>query len=109
MDHLYNIKSHLEDADLKRVLEYFKLEEDILNISFSNYNYCICSNKSFVFIYLEQVAAFLALNLNKLSNCHENNNFINSFQVFNYKFTKNFALILNFLQFKRDSTSMHRP
>jgi hypothetical protein len=85
MDFLSNLKSQLDEADLNSVLENLKLEKEILYSSFSNYNYSFCSNKSFLFIYLEQVATFLALSLSKLSNSGESNNFSDSFQVsFNF-------------------------
>jgi hypothetical protein len=81
MDLSYKIQSQLEDADFNYVLENFKIEKELLDCSFTNYNYSFSSNKSFVFIYLEQVAAFLTLSLNKLCNFSEKNNLADSFQV----------------------------
>ena len=78
MDYSSAIKKYLENSDLKSILDEFKLEKDSLNSNLTN---ICCSNDSFLLIYLEPAAAFLALSFNKLCKSTDNKSLFDSFQV----------------------------
>jgi hypothetical protein len=62
MDFSKNIKTCLENKDFLAILSEFKLDKDLIS---NDSNIC-CSNSSFLFVYLEQSAAFLALSFDRL-------------------------------------------
>lgn len=80
MDYSSAIKKYLENSDLKSILDEFKLEKDSLNSNLTN---ICCSNDSFLLIYLEPAAAFLALSFNKLCKSTDNKSLFDSFQRLN--------------------------
>ena len=87
MDYTKSIKSYLENNDFLDVIAQFKLDKEQLLNSLNN-NVSLCSNNSFLFIYLEQSAVFMALSLNRLCKTTEKTQFIDAFQVciFNINF-----------------------
>jgi hypothetical protein len=81
MDYSKEIKSFLENNDFQRVLNELKLDKDLILKSIKNEPNLCCSNSSFLFIYLEQEAIFLAFSLNRLCKSKEDDSFLHSFQV----------------------------
>ena len=81
MDYSKEIKSSLENSDFLTVLNELKLDKELILKSVLNDPNICCSNDSFLFIYLEQEAVFLALGLNRLCKSNEDGAFIRSFQV----------------------------
>jgi hypothetical protein len=79
MDYSKLIKSILEESNLSGVLDELRVDRDSLANCKAYTNIC-CSNGSYVFIYLEQTASFLALSLDRLCKS-EDKSFIKSFQV----------------------------
>ncbi|CAF0715754.1 unnamed protein product [Brachionus calyciflorus] len=87
MDYSTTVKKSLEENSLLEVLNAFDLEkENILSLKQSNPN-IVCSNNSFLFIYLEQSACFLALSLNHLCKTQNLNQYSKSFQCLNINST----------------------
>jgi hypothetical protein len=81
MNYSQVIKRYLENETIRCVLEEeLKLPIDVLEAASNEANLC-CSNDSYIFIYLEQPAAFLALSLDKLCKWGENASYKESFQV----------------------------
>jgi hypothetical protein len=79
MDYSKLLKSLLEDNDLRGVLDELHVDRDTLLNCQSQNNIC-CSNGSYLFVYLEQSASFLALSLDRFCKS-EDREFIRSFQV----------------------------
>ena len=82
MDYSKILKNSLETKNFLEIINFFEIDakENILNSLKTNSN-ILCSNNSFLFIYLEQSACFLALSLNHLCKSQDTN-YLQSFQVF---------------------------
>ena len=78
MDYSKLIKSLLESNELNSILDELQLDRDSLLTQVVR-NIC-CSNNSYVFIYLEQSACFLALSLDRMCKS-EDKSYSKSFQV----------------------------
>ena len=70
MDYYKTIKGCLEDEDSLKLIECLGLDPELILKASIDSNLC-CSNNSFLFIYLEQAASFLALSLNRLCKTKE--------------------------------------
>ena len=76
MDYSKSIKSTLEATEFAQIMRHFKLDGRDNNVY-------LCTNNSFVFIFLEQNAVFLAIGLNRLckSSVDPSSSLIDSIQV----------------------------
>ncbi|RNA02513.1 Nuclear pore complex [Brachionus plicatilis] len=66
MDYSNELKFRLEKNDILDVVEEFKLDKETIFESLQTNPNILCSNDSFLFIYFEKSACFLALSLNHL-------------------------------------------
>jgi hypothetical protein len=85
MDYAKLIKSLLDEANFVKLLEHLNLDKELLagNVISGKVANIVCSNSSYVFVYLEQVASILAISLNKLCKSNDESNclLVNSVQV----------------------------
>jgi hypothetical protein len=87
MDYSKTIKEILEsnNNNLLNVCDELKIDRTLFKLNYNNNNnnnnaILTCSNSSYFFVYLEQIASFLALSFDRLCKS-EDNSFIKSFQV----------------------------
>lgn len=67
LDHSAITREFLEnEKSIMAELKDFMVDKDSLIDSMSNVNIC-CSNDSYIFIYVEKIASFIAISLNKLT------------------------------------------
>lgn len=71
MDYYKEIKKYLEENDCTKVLKALNYDQAILS-NFSFGSNILFSNSSYVFLYLEQAATFLAQSLNVLCKSSDN-------------------------------------
>ena len=71
MDYFKDIKKSLEENDFSEVAKALNYDQDIFS-NVSPGSNILLSNNSFVFIYLEQAATFLAHSLNVLCKSSDN-------------------------------------